>query len=111
MICAKKRFFVHTLATVTCRTVVIGFAKAIRKRFVFAIGSWVFIGSANEHIGEGRGVGFFANARNDGDVKNIKVSLVQLLQAEVNAREAFFDVLFAVNLLHEGCTKRQQAIA
>lgn len=42
MICAQKQFFVHTLATMVCRTVVIGIQKAIHKRFISAIGSWIF---------------------------------------------------------------------
>jgi len=42
MICAQKQFFVHTLATGACRTVVIGVAFAIPERFVLTIGSWIF---------------------------------------------------------------------
>ncbi len=39
MICAKKQFFVHTLATMVCRTVVSGFAIAIPERLALLIGN------------------------------------------------------------------------
>jgi len=88
MICAEKQFFVHTLATKTCRTVVIGIASAILEHFVFAIGSWVIIGRANDKQGEGRGERFFADAQND--KKQHNSFFCAPLRTGVNAGERLF---------------------
>ena len=121
MICARKQFFVHTLATMVCRTVVSGVAFAILERFVFAVGK------ANYSCGDGRGEGIFTRAQNDKRVQrrgrffagaqnntitsNTKVSLVRLLRGGVSAVEKLFLMRgFDANLRRDNSTRRQQEI-